>query len=52
MWNLYLMRAYDIVAERRRESERDNRMREFRQAASAGPRPLVRTPIDRRPTSR
>ncbi|MGH2407072.1 MAG: hypothetical protein ACRDF7_03185 [Candidatus Limnocylindrales bacterium] len=49
---MYLMRAYDIAAERQREIERDRRVREFRQAVSAGPRPLVRRPNDRRPDGR
>jgi hypothetical protein len=52
MWNLYLMRAYDIAEERRRESERDSRSREQRQAASKGPRPKTRRPIETEHTDR
>ena len=47
MWNLYLMRAYDIAAERKRESEREGRVRELRQAVDRGPRPMTRRPLER-----
>ena len=47
MWNVYLMRAYDIAAERRRESEREGRVRELRRAMDRGPRPMTRRQLDR-----
>jgi hypothetical protein len=52
MWNLYLMIAYGIADERRRESERDSRSREHRQALSPGPRPKTRRKLEAEHTDR
>jgi hypothetical protein len=52
MWNLYLMRAHDIADERRRESERDSRSREQRQAVPKGPRPKTRRKLETEHTDR
>jgi hypothetical protein len=46
MWNVYLFRALDIAAERRREIDRDGHLRELRRTASKGPRPVSRRPLN------
>jgi hypothetical protein len=47
MWNSYLMLALDIAAQRQRESERQGRLRELRQAVAKGPRPMTRRRLER-----
>jgi len=52
MWNLYLVRALDLSAERRRETERRVWAREARQTTERGPRRTTRRPIERIDTGR
>jgi hypothetical protein len=44
MWNVYLFRALDIAAERRREVDRNGHLRELRRTANNRRRPVARRP--------
>jgi hypothetical protein len=44
MWQLYLLRARDIAADRVREAERERQVRELRRAVSQGPQRTTRRP--------
>lgn len=44
MWQLYLLRARDIAADRVREAERERQVRELRRSVSQGPQRITRRP--------